>query len=322
MAAPRRHRRARAFHAIDRHLAIRPRCPPPSEESIPAAPIAWLTESLTRVDERLLTLLTALGPQAVAADPGLPLRLLPQLPHLPPMTELHRQLLGSPLHALGTGPAQGSGSGIDRAGLALRGPITTLAPSQWAYPRRLLHWRHADGGLLYRTRTGREPPRLRPMVIVLDTSPACWGVIESLTRPAAHALADTLARSRCPVLLLTAADRQVHYLGNPAERLTVLTHRSTQTPDIAAVLARAQALSQELSTDQALTPLIILLTHCRWGAEWEGPAKPITGLRALFVQYPGPTTAPPFAPLCERWQTLQHKQVSAVTAALAHLIAQ
>lgn len=50
---------------------------PPIAPQAPAPPLAFLSRAAEAVDERLLTLLCALGPEALAADPGLALRLRP-----------------------------------------------------------------------------------------------------------------------------------------------------------------------------------------------------------------------------------------------------
>ena len=289
---------------------------------IPPPPLGWLQQALDKIDNRMLTLLCALGPQAVAADPALPLRLLPQLPLMQPLSQLQRKLLEQALSSLDSGAAQGGGSGLDRAGFSLRGPLTALLPSQWAYPRELLRWRHADGGLLYRTRRGREPQKLRPLVIVLDTSPACWGPIESLTRLTAHALAETLAERHCPALFLST-DGRVHALQQRVERLQLLTQRSQHSADIPTVLQQAQRLRRELVSNSAdLKPLIVLLSHCWWGAEWDGRQQVQEGLRALFVQYPAQLSQqPPFASCCERWATVPHGKLDALAGALEKIIA-
>nr|VFK60948.1 MAG: hypothetical protein BECKTUN1418D_GA0071000_11399 [Candidatus Kentron sp. TUN] len=199
---------------------------PACDPEPPVAPIAFLQQAATNMDERLLTLLAALGPKAVAANPGLPLRLRARVPDLPRLSIPQRQLLGARIAPLAAGPAQGDGGmGFDRAGFSHHGRLTALAPSQLVLPPELLAWRYLDGGLLYRARTGREPPQLRPTIIVLDTSPACWGVIESLTRPAAHALAESLAHQGMPALFLTTSELHLHPLTQPAQRLQLLTHR-------------------------------------------------------------------------------------------------
>ncbi|MCP4363862.1 MAG: hypothetical protein GY800_00965 [Planctomycetes bacterium] len=289
-------------------------CPPKA----PEPPLAYLTQALESVDDRLLTLLQALGPKAVAADPGLLLRLRSVVGRLPRLNRPRRQLLGLRLTPLHAGPAQGDGTGQDRAGFSSRGSVTALVPSQWALPRSLLRWQYINGGLLYRARTGREPPQLRPTVIVLDTTPACWGPVESLTRPAAHALAESLAQQGMTAVLLTPGDNQVRPLSHPADRLNLLTHRSRVPADPTAVLNMAQGLCSSLA-DGHQEPVVLLLTHCHWGADQESFAS-VSRLRALFVQYPGSTINPAWAFRCERWETLPHTAVHAVAGVMGRLI--
>jgi ATP-dependent Clp protease ATP-binding subunit ClpC len=290
---------------------IEPQAPPP--------PLALLRQAADTLDDRLLTLLSALGPQAVAADPGLPLRLLPQVPHLPPLTASQRRLLSQTLTPLQAGPAQGSGLGFDRSGLAPRGPITALAPSQLAYPWELLTWRHHNGGLLYRTRTGQEPPHYRPTVLILDISPPCFGPIEALTRPAAHAIASTLRHHQQPVILVAAAGTgSVHPLDHPADRLALFTLRSRQAVQTVSVLRKADALRRTLQGGPH-EPLILLLTHPWWGDETDDPIA-LPHLRALFIQYPGKTVHPGWANRCERWETLGPHEGERLGAVLERLM--
>jgi hypothetical protein len=270
------------------------------------------------VDARLLTLLGALGAEAVADDPGLVLRLRHQVGSLPALTAAQRRLLSRRLAPLEAGAAQGSGAGFERAGIARAGQITALLPSQLAYPWPLLAWRYRNGGLLYRTRTGRAPPRLRPTVIVLDVSPPCFGPVEGLTRPAAHALAHTLRRQGLPVVLVAAGGPpSVHLLEHPADLLVLLTRRTLASAAPAPTLATAQALRRHLAADGE-EPLVLLLTQAWWGAEADAP--PPSPLRALFVQYPGQCIEPPWASRCERWASLAHDQHARLPEVLGRLI--
>ncbi|MCP4654561.1 MAG: WD40 repeat domain-containing protein, partial [bacterium] len=144
----------------------------------PTLPVAALLRGADAIDERLLTLLELVGPDAVAADPALPLNLLPQVSKLPAMSAPQRRLLGLRLRLDEGGPAQGYGPGIDRTGISLRGELRSVLPSQLALPEHVFRARYVRGDLLYRARTGQEPPLLRPTVIVLDVSPPVFGPIE------------------------------------------------------------------------------------------------------------------------------------------------
>src|SRR5262249_29156128 len=62
--------------------------PPP-----PPTPLSAIRHALDTVDDRLLTLLTSLGAEACATDPGLPLMLLPRLAQFTPLTAPERRLL-------------------------------------------------------------------------------------------------------------------------------------------------------------------------------------------------------------------------------------
>jgi hypothetical protein len=228
-------------------------------------------------------------------------------------------LLDMRLIPLEAGPAQGSGSGLDRTGIAPHGPLTALVPSQLAYPSALFAWRYHTQSLLYRARTGREPPQLRPAVLVLDVSPPCYGPVEGPTRLAAHLLARTLRRQGLPVVLLAAGGRpRVYPLAHPADLLQVFTVRTLQAVDVAATLRLAQRLCASLEHD-ATEPVILLLTHPWWGAEeWDGPVVP--RLRALFVQYPGHGSTPAWAGCCELWESLGPEQFERLPTALGRLL--
>lgn len=291
----------------------------PMPAQAPPAPVALLTQAAEAIDDRLLTLLSALGSEAVAADPGLPLRLLPQVPQLPPLAAAQRRLLEMRLLPLEAGPAQGSGIGLDRTGIAPHGPLTALVPSQLAYPPTLFAWRYQTQSLLYRTRTGRELPHLRPTVLVLDVSPPCYGPVEGLTRLAAHLLARSLRRQGLATVLLAAGGPpRVYALEQPADLLLVFTVRTLQAVDLTATLRLAQRLCNTLQHD-ATEPVILLLTHPWWGAD-EPEVPGIPRLRALFVHYPGASVTPAWAGRCERWESLGPQQYDRLPTALGRLL--
>lgn len=291
----------------------------PVPPDAPAPPVALLTRSAETIDERLVTLLAALGPDAVAADPGLPLRVLHQAPSLPRLSAPQRRLLGLRLAPSESGPAQGTGTGLDRTGIASTGTILSLVPSQLIQPWELLAWRHQNGGLLYRARTGREPPHFRPAVLVLDVSPACFGPVEGLTRPAAHALASTLRRLGLPVVLVAArGEGSVHLLDDPADLLEILTLRTLKSPDASRVMTTAERLRGRLRGG-VTEPVVVLLTHPWWGAE-ASDVGASSHLRALFVQYPGREVRPRWADRCERWESLGAGQHADLPRVLGRLL--
>ena len=254
--------------------------------------------------ERLLTLLHALGPQAVMVDPGLPRRLLDRVPQVPALSAVHRALLHLDARpSPDPGDALASGLGGMRAGIAPHGPLTALLPSQLALPADLMRYKHLRGGLLYRARGAAEPPRLRPMVLLLDVSPPVFGPVEALTRPAAYAVASALLRAGLPAILVTMGGTgQVVPLEQPRDLLAILTERSMQRARPALGLRVAQAMLGQLPAGP-LPPGVLLLTHAWFGAE-AGELTPPEGLRAVFVQYPRQRVEPPFARRVGRYADL------------------
>ncbi|MDM8551533.1 hypothetical protein QUF72_15710 [Desulfobacterales bacterium HSG2] len=134
-------------------------------------------------NQRLIFLLHMLGPETVAADPGLPLRLLPDVGSIPPMTSEQRRLLslrvsfsGTPGRSVGTDP----GADKDRWAAWRRPPEfgpAFPASEPVGHARLLLSYRHLRGELLFRAREIAEPPRLRPTVLLLDVSPPTFGPV-------------------------------------------------------------------------------------------------------------------------------------------------
>ena len=293
----------------------------PMPAEAPAPPLVQLAAAAGRVDERLLTLLAALGPQAVAADPGLPLRLLPELARLPRLDDAARRLLGLRLTAQEAGAAQGDGPpGAEPAGLSPRGRLTAVLPWQYALPDDLFDYRAANGGLLYRARAGRAPPRLRPVVLVLDVSPPVFGPVEAMTRPAAHAVATTLRAAGVAVALVTAGGAGTARLADTATAaLAALTERSLDLADAVAAMARAETLRRSLR-GRGAEPVVLLLSHPWFGAE-EPEAMTPPGLRGLFIQYPGRRVRPAWADRCLRHETLPPAAWAQLPAALGRLIA-
>ena len=171
---------------------------PPESPRLAVGP--WLQVAEERLTgpplERLLTLLHALGPAPFSADPTLLGRLIEELPQIPPISAIHRVLLSGTLPLTPRGRSLGSGRGAQRSGLARSGPPQALLPSQFGLPEALFAFRHHTGGLLYRAPASAEPPKLRPLVVALDVSPATFGPVERLLRPAALALLGLLRAQR------------------------------------------------------------------------------------------------------------------------------
>ena len=272
------------------------------EPQAPPVPVAALELAAKEINDRVLTLLAALGPEAVALDPGLPLRLRTRLPQLPALTSAKRRLLGLRLDLASGGQAQGMSAGSDRAGVTTQGTLRSLLPSQLAFPAPVLRAFYYRGDLLYRDRIGREPPRLRPVVLLLDVSPPSFGPVEGLTRAAAHVIATSLLAAGQPVVLVTAGGPgETRILEHPADIVDLWTERSLEAADEAAALRRARALRETLRGGP-LEPVVVVLSHVYFAAEAENLPE-VPHLRGFFVQYPGRQIRPILAPRCERWET-------------------
>ncbi len=177
-----------------------------------------------------------------------------------------------------------------------------MLPWQLALPEAVLRGRFLRREILYRARSGEEPPRLRPTVLVLDVSPPVFGPVERTTRLAAHVVASSLLDAGLPVVLVTAGGRgSVRTLERPADLVEVWTERSLEGADEPGALRVARAMRETLAGD-ALSPVIVLLSHVFYGADEEPPEVP--GLRGFFVQYPGRTVRPTMAAACERWESV------------------
>ncbi|OAD18751.1 repeat, subgroup [Candidatus Thiomargarita nelsonii] len=289
---------------------IAPKAPPP--------PLAALQQAAEPIDDRLLSLLTLLGAEAVAADPGLPLRLAQRAPQLPPLSQHQRRLLGMSLRLETGSRAQGSGIGTEHAGVTLHGNLSALLPSQLALPQPVFHCRHLRRELLYRARIGQHPPRLRSTIIVLDITPPCFGPIETLTRLAAHIIATSLWQAQLPVVLVTTDDiGSVHPLEQPADLVEIWAQRNLKPANINRTLSAARAMRETLH-EAYVEPVIVLLTHTWFAVEKN--ISPPTGLRALFVQYPKQQIRPPFAKHCERWESVMAGKSAGLGEILGRLV--
>jgi len=305
---------ARLRDALTAALLIADRVEPQSV----TVPTEAIVDAAQPVDERLLTLLEIVGPKAVAQDPGLPLRLLPRLPHIRPLhvTQRHRLHLRTPIGS--SGRASGSGLGGERGGFDLRGDLRALLPSQLVLPSEVLRFRHLRGELLYRAKLGQEPPQLRPTVLVLDVSPPSFGPIESVTRLAAHILGSTLLEAGIRSVLVTSGGAEhVRVLERAADLVDVWTHRTNEMADATRTFRIARAMREQIGSN-GLEPIILVLSHAWFAADDDVTAVP--GLRGLFVQYPQHHVSPALARHCERWESLYPTESDRVSNLLGKLL--
>lgn len=298
----------------------------PIEPQAPPPPISLLQEAAKLINEQLLSLLTILGERAVAAEPALPLRLLSRLPNLPALSSLQRQLLGVRVcfgdqtgRSIGNAPGaeRGQVSGVETSS---RTDWSSLLPSQLALPQPVLNYRYQRGELLFRTRELAEPPRLRPTVLLLDITPPVFGSIEAITRIAAFAVANFLREAEIPVVLITTGDKQeqIMPLDNPQDLVEIWTQRTISPANEVRSLKLANAIRTNLKDESGLEPIILLLTHPWFGADYK--ISPIPGLRGLFVQYPSFQVQPTIANLCERYSYIDAKQTADLGPILGYLM--
>ncbi len=291
----------------------------PIEPDAPPLPTAALIQAADAIDGRVLTLLMLVGPDAVAADPSLPLRLLPQASKLPALAAPRRRLLGLRLRLDRGGPAHGHGAGAERTGIDVRGDWRSLVPWQLALPDVVLRGRYVRHEMLYRARSGEEPPRLRPTVLVLDISPPTFGPVERATRLAAHVIASSLLEAGLPLVLVTAGGRgSVRTLERPSDLVDLWTLRSLEGADEAAAVRLARAMRETLAGDE-LAPVVVLLSHVFFGAD-EDVLPEVPGLRGFFVQHPGRAVRPPLAEACERWESVAAGEVVGLEERLGRLV--
>ncbi|NEO73944.1 hypothetical protein [Moorena sp. SIO3H5] len=298
----------------------------PIEPKAPPTPISLLQESAKHIDERLLSLLAILGPQAVEAEPALPLRLLSRVQDLPVLNSIQRQLLGVRIcfgehsgRAIGNAPGveRGQVSGVETAS---RTDWNSLLPSQLAMPKSLFSYRYQRGELLFRTRELAEPPRLRPTVLLLDVTPPVFGPVEALTRMAAYSISCLLQQARIPVVLVTTGEDEERLieLNNSIDLISIWTQRSMEPPNELRSLKLADAVRSNLRNESGLEPMILLLTQPWFGAEAKIPR--IQGLRGLFIQYPSCDVIPALGSLCERWESVGARQKEELGQILGYLI--
>ncbi len=257
---------------------IPPKAPPP--------PIGFLCRAIASIDAHTLTLIEAIGADAVASDPSL----------LPRLISMGR-----------TGAGELSAMNPSQRRL-LHYPLTPLPIHQGKRPISLHH----------------SPPRLRPTVLVVDGSPACHGATLDLLRVSAYAIATRLRREHFCVALVCAGGRPtIHPLEHPADLLTILTLRRSDPADVVATLTSAATLQRQLRDNHATpAPIILLLTHHQWGADDTETPPPTPHLRALFVEEGtlAHTAAPPWAKYCEHSLTLSRNQYALLPETLGRLI--
>jgi hypothetical protein len=267
----------RALTAALRSPAVPPVAPDP--------PMVDLLAAAEAVGDRLLTLLVILGPDAVAADPALLLRLRDRAGALPAMDAPQRAVVANAMtvadrrYRADVVRYTASTDGISR-----RGPITHLLPTQLTMPPGLFDARYAAGELLYRQYSNGAAARPEPVTIVLDNSPATFGPPETVLRLVAHVITTTLWRGyHYPVLVSLDRADLATVVATPDELTAMWSARTLGPPDLGLALATAAHRSR--------TPVVVLTEH-HAAREWA--LRPGPRLRLLTTHLPGdpPRRAP------------------------------
>ena len=227
-----------------------------------------LRRALEGVPPGALTLLDLVGEETVAADPGLPVRLIAAAAVLPVLSQDVLAMVSRSVRRMdrrdswlvpsrpGVGTLDLSQDPVDRdmiPVLTRRGRPDRVVPTHLALPERVRVPMQATGGLLFRHHA--DPPAVmpRPVTVVLDVSPAVFGPVEVVLRLVAHLLTVMIWQAGGQVSLVTTArSRVVVPLERRADLVSVWTARSLEAPDLHAAAGTAAGLDQ---------PMVVLTHH-------------------------------------------------------------
>jgi len=270
-----------------------------------AAGAAELRRALANTPTSVLTLLDLVGEEAVATDPGLPVRLVTAAAGLPVMgrdalTIVSRSVRQMEHRGSWLPPDWPSGGFLELSRdpvdrdlvpvLARRGRPDRMVPTHLALPERVRVPLQATGGLLFRHHADPPDVMLRPVAVVLDVSPAVFGPVEVVLRLVAHLLTVMVWQAGGEVSLVTTArPRVVVPLEQRRDLVSVWTMRSLDAPDLHAAVATATQLDQPMAVlthhatavDQGLRPrpgLAVVTTYTPVGPV---PPEPTGGYHRL-----------------------------------------
>ncbi|MFI0980877.1 hypothetical protein ACH4SP_28200 [Streptomyces sp. NPDC021093] len=264
----------------------------PSESEVPPVPPASVAAAADTVTDCTISLLSVLGPEAVQADPALPLLLAhaaADMPHLAP----HQLLLLAPRAGGGSARTRTTAHAPGTSGTSNRGALTHLLPTQLALPGPVLLMKYSRHELLFRLHVTEAEPLPGEVTLVLDTSPPTFGPVEGVLRAAAHLVTLEFWRyGRHPHLVTFDRPSQAVPLARPTDILALWTTRTLDVPDVARALETAAAtgapallLTQHrLPRELGLEPgpgLRLLTTHSaddapagRWARQFQQHVPP------------------------------------------------
>ncbi|WP_425546930.1 WD40 repeat domain-containing protein, partial [Catellatospora coxensis] len=200
---------------------------PPIIEPIP---LAALTANADTINDQLIAMLEIIGPEAVATDPLLPLRLRHLAAMMPTLDRRLRAAVDARPDQEGSGTRSAS-TGVGLVGVARRGSLRSMLSTQLALPPDMLAVRLARDEVLYRLSRQPATPRLRDLAIVLDTTPPTFGPAESVLRSVVHGLVTALWRNgRQPTLVTLGDPNYPLVIRTRTDLLAVWTIRSLDAP--------------------------------------------------------------------------------------------
>ena len=256
----------------------------------PGAP-AGLTGAAGALPANTIALLDILGPNAVAADPTLPLRLLHAAARLPSLTlgQLMFLTAHQPPSRVSDRPAarvpipdEGFPAASSPA-LTHRGRPHRLVHTHLALPRPVFTAHLAATALLYRHHVQPPARQHEPVTLVLDTTPPTYGPIETTLRLIAHLITVTLwATGTYPTLITTTHPHTPQPLTKPAHLVHLWTTRTLRPPDLRTPLNAATSLNQ---------PVFVLTHHHTAASQHVHPAAGI--IHSLITTHTPDTPAPP-----------------------------
>lgn len=216
-----------------------------------AADLAALRAAADRTTSKLVTLLRIVGSVAATVDPLLPLRLARHAPALPDLTPAQRSLIAASTHTE-TRPRPNAAS-VTRTpgsvGVTRHGSVSTVLLSEHALPADMFRYRLVQDQLLHRHHPAHAAPPLRPVTLVLDTTPPSFGAPEALLRLLAHLMTTALWEAGHAPLAVTLGRPDSAVPVETAKDLLMLwTSRDLREPDLGSALRTAAATPHPVVT--------------------------------------------------------------------------
>jgi hypothetical protein len=261
----------------------------PTTAATPAgkAATAALRAAADQIDARTTALLRIVGPDAVATDPTLPLRLRHRTAAMPPLDNQQIGVLTATVAALDRPARSEAGTTAHAAGnvgVSRHGPPTHLLASHLALPADVFALAQLRGDLLYRLHAADPDQHPHSLTIILDTSPPTFGPVEVVLKTVVHAATTALWRAGLnPTIIYLDRPGLAVEIGHPADLAIMWTRRSLRPPDLTTALRTADPTVTGIASPG--NPTTAVLTHHHLAREH--PVNPAPGLRVVTTHHPG-----------------------------------